>query len=334
VRVPKKTKSQRRRNKVQQSAQSKPVMKVLTPSPPYSDLRPLREKLLKAITADDVANVRSSIYNRGKRAQSNHVLRVQKAFFGWAANEPASGLKKSNPARDVKFLFKQKKDPERVKRLKLRTPTIDELSRLPVLLANEWVFPQVQVATRLAEYSAQRRLTVLSAEQEEFADRLPDFELPSGWGVWVIPSWKMKTDHPQNIPLPPKVWLLVLDGKRLAGKSKWLFPQLRARCRGAEMNGHVSEKVINDALERIGLRFGPHDFRRAFAQYGRMKKDDGPGLSLNQVRLITHPSEVEPENESLMGSYALDEFLEEKVAIMKQWCDWLDRIEQNHSLIR
>jgi hypothetical protein len=60
-----------------------------------------------------------------------------------------------------------------------------------------------------------------------------------------------------------------------------------------------------------------------------VKKDDGPGLSLNQVRLITHPSEVEPENESLMGSYALDEFLEEKVEIMKRWCDWLDCIEKN-----
>ena len=28
-----------------------------------------------------------------------------------------------------------------------------------------------------------------------------------------------------------------------------------------------------------------------------------------------------------MGSYALDEFLEEKIDIMKRWCDWLDRLE-------
>jgi hypothetical protein len=137
------------------------------PLPLYADLRSLRGKLLKAITADDIANVRSSIYNRGKRPQSNHVLRVLKAFFRWATNEPSSRLKKSNPARDVKFLYKQKSDPERVKRLKGRTPTIDDLSRLPFLLANERVFPQVRTATRLAEYSAQRRLTVLSAEQED-----------------------------------------------------------------------------------------------------------------------------------------------------------------------
>ncbi len=323
-RVRKKTKGRRGR----QGEQSKAAVKVQTPSPLYADLRPLRGKLLKAITADDIASVRSSIYKRGKRAQSNHVLRVLKAFFGWAADEPESGLKKENPARDVKFLFKQKKDPERVKRLKLRTPTIDELSRLPILLANERVFPQVQAATRLAEYSAQRRLTVLSAEQDEFVDFLPDFELPSGWGVWVIPSWKMKTDRPHNIPLPPNVWSLVQNVKSLAGKSKWLFPQLRERRRGAGMDGHVSEKVINDALERIGLRFGPHDLRRAFAKHGRMRKNGGAGLSLDQVRLITHPGEVDPENESLMGSYALDEFLEEKIEIMKRWCDWLDRLEK------
>jgi hypothetical protein len=91
------------------------------------------------------------------------------------------------------------------------------------------------------------------------------------------------------------------------------------------MDGHLSEKVINDALERVGLRFGPHDFQRALAQHGRMRKDGGPGLSLDQVRLITHPGEVDPENESLMGSYALDEFLEEKIDVMKRWCDWLDR---------
>ncbi len=309
--------------------QFKAGVKVLIPSPLYGDLRPLRGKLLKAITDDDIASVRSSIYNRGKRTQSNHVLRVLKAFFSWAAAEPASGLKKFNPARDVPFLYKQKKDPDRVKRLKARTPTIGELSRLPILLANERVFPQVQAATRLAEYSAQRRLTVLSAEQEEFANGLPDFDLPSGWGIWAIPSWKMKTDRPHNIPLPPSVWSLVQEAKRLAGKSKWLFPQLRERRRGAGMNGHLSEKVINDALARIGLQFGPHDFRRAFAKHGRMRKNGGAGLSLDQVRLITHPGEVDPENESLIGSYALDEFLEEKIEVMKLWCDWLNRLEES-----
>jgi hypothetical protein len=95
------------------------------------------------------------------------------------------------------------------------------------------------------------------------------------------------------------------------------------------MSGHISEKVINDALGRVGLRFGPHDLRRAFATHGRMKRNGGPGLSLNQVRLITHPAEVDPGNESLIGSYALDEFLEEKIEIMKRWCDWLDHLEKN-----
>ena len=323
-RVRKKSKGRRGR----QGEQSKATIKVLTPSPLYADLRPLRGKLLKAITADDIASVRSSIYNRGRRSRSNHLLRVLKAFLGWAADEPASGLKKSNAARDVPFLYKQKRDPERVKRLKARTPTIDDLGRLPNLLANERVLPQVRTATRLAEYSAQRRLTVLSAEQEEFTDCLPDFDLPPEWGVWEIPSWKMKTDRAHYIPLPPKVWSLVQDAKRLAGKSKWFFPQIRERRSGAGMNGHLSEKVINDALERIGLHFAPHDLRRAFAKHGRMRKNGGPGLSLDQVRLITHPGEVDPENESLMGSYALDEFLKEKIEIMQRWCDWLDRLEQ------
>ena len=267
-RVRKRTKGRRRR----QSEQSKAAIKVLTPSPLYADLRSLRGKLLKVITADDIAGVRSSIYNRGRRSQSNHLLRVLKAFLGWAADEPASGLKKLNAARDVPFLSKQKRDPERVKRLKARTPTIGDLGRLPSLLANERVQPQVRTATRLAEYSAQRRLTVLSAEHEEFTDCLPDFDLPPGWGIWAISSWKMKTDRPHHIPLPPNVWSLVQDAKRLAGKSKWLFPQLRERRRGAGMNGHLSEKVINDALERIGLRFGPHDLRRAFAKHKRIEE--------------------------------------------------------------
>jgi hypothetical protein len=202
------------------------------------------------------------------------------------------------------------------------------ISRLPILRANKLVSPKVQAATRLAEYSVHRQLTVFSAEQNECVDFLPDFELPSGWGVWVIPLWKMKSDRPHNIPLPPSVWLLVLDAKQLADKSKWLFPQFRERRRGAGLNGHVSEKVINDALESIDLRFGPHDLRRAFAKHGRMRKNGGAGLSLDQVRLITHPGGVDPENESLMGSYALDEFLEEKIEIMKRWCDWLDRLEK------
>jgi integrase len=221
-RIQKKAKSRRGKHNSPPSEQTKAAAKVLTPSPLYTDLRPLRGKLLKAITEDDVASVRSTIYNRGKRPQSNHVLGVLKAFFGWATNEPSSQLKKSNPAREVKFLYKQKSDPERVKRLKGRTPTIEELGHLPILLSNDRVLPSIRIATRLAGYSAQRRLTIRSAEQEEFVDCLPDFDLPSGWGVWVIPSWKMKTDRPHNIPLPPKVWSLVQDAKRLAGKSKWL----------------------------------------------------------------------------------------------------------------
>jgi len=213
------------------------------------------------------------------------------------------------------------------KRLKARIPTIDELGRLPTLLANDRVQPSIRIATRLAEYTAQRRLTVRSAEQAEFTDSLPDFELAPGWGVWIIPAEKLKTDRPHNIPLPPKVWSLVQEAKRLAGQSRWLFPQLRERRRGAGMNGHLSEKVINDALARVGLRFGPHDLRRAFATHGRMKGNGGPGLSLDQVSLITHPADVDPESESLIGSYALDEFIEEKIEIMKRWCEWLDRVE-------
>lgn len=304
--------------------------RIQLPSLLYADLRPLRGRLLKSITDTDIADVRSAIYNRGRRSQSNHVLRVLKAFFDWAAKEPASGLNKSNPARDIPFLYKQKKDPTRIQRLKARTPTIEDLKGLPVRLNTDRVHRSVQIATRLAEFTAQRRTTILSAEQEEFVDSLPDFKLPRGWGVWIIPSWKMKTDRPHNIPLPTNVWPLIAGAKHLAGNSKWLFPQIRARRNGAEMDGHLSEKVINDALERIGLRFGPHDFRRAFSKHGRMRQHDGPGLSLDQVRLITHPNAVDPEDESLIGSYALDEFLEEKIEIMDRWCTWLNLIEKEH----
>jgi hypothetical protein len=92
-------------------------------------------------------------------------------------------------------------------------------------------------------------------------------------------------------------------------------------------NERALEEVINDALERIGLRFWSHDLRRAFAKHGRMRKNGGPGLSLDQVRLITHPGEVDPENENLIDWYALDEFLEEKMEIMQRWYDWLDSLE-------
>jgi integrase len=321
-------KPRKRRN--QDASQPKDDEKWKIPSPLFADVQPLRGRRLKNITDEDIATVRSTIYNRGKRAQSNHVLRVLKAFFGWASREPGSGLQKANPAKDVRFLYQQKKDPERVKRLKARIPAIDTLAQLPSLLANDRVLPSIRIATRLAEYSAQRRSTVVSAEQDELIDCLPDFDLPRGWGIWSIPPWKMKTDRPHNIPLPPTVWSFVQEARKLAGDSKWLFPQLRERRAGAGMKGHLSEKVINDALERIGLSFGPHDFRRIFAKYGRMRNGRGPALSLAQIRLITHPAEVDPEDESLIGSYALDEFIEEKIEIMQRWCTWLDRLENVH----
>jgi integrase len=207
--------------------QSNAAIKVLTPSPLYADLRPLRGKLLKAITENDIASVRTAIYDRGKRAQSSHALRVLKAFFRWAAAEPGSGLNQSNPACNVPFLYKGKKDPQRIKRLKARIPTIDELGCLPMLLANDRVQPSIRIATRLAEYSAQRRLTVRSAEQAEFTDSLPDFELAPGWGVWIIPAEKLKTDRPHNIPLPPKVWSLVQEAIKMVIPSTARTPPRR-----------------------------------------------------------------------------------------------------------
>jgi integrase len=325
-----KPRGKRRKRRNQDASPPKDDEKRKIPSPLFADLQPLRGRLVKSITDEDIANVRSTIYNRGKRVQSNHVLRVLKAFFVWASKEPASGLRKANPAKDVPFLYQQKKDRERVKRLKARIPTIDTLAQLPSMLASDRVLPSIRIATRLAEFSAQRRTTVLSAEQDELIERLLDFDLPRGWGVWSIPSWKMKTDRPHNIPLPPTVWSLVQEARKLAGNSKWLFPQLRERRPGAGMKGHLSEKVINDALQRVGLSFGPHDFRRIFAKYGRMRNNNGPALSLAQIRLITHPAEFAPGDESLMGSYALDEFLEEKIEIMQHWCEWLDRLAKDN----
>ena len=68
VRMPKKPKKRRGRRGVQQGEQRKAPDKILIPSPLFADLRPLRGKLLKTITDEDIANVRSTIYNRGKRA--------------------------------------------------------------------------------------------------------------------------------------------------------------------------------------------------------------------------------------------------------------------------
>ena len=142
-------------------------------------------------------------------------------------------------------------------------------------------------------------------------------------------------------------WRIIVQGEVcsaliVVGRSRRNLPlqhvELLTKCQDLSLQRcprpEQSEQCAPEQATDIPHRAAASPDSTSFASGPSFRQGQGPGLSLDQVRLITHPGEVDPENESLIGSYALDEFFKEKFEIMTRWCDWLDRLEQNKLVIR
>jgi len=132
--------------------------------------------------------------------------------------------------------------------------------------------------------------------------------------LWSIPAPKMKMRQPHTVPLSGQVLALLNELRGLTGGGKYCFPSMRSPLRP------ISENTLNAALRRLGYtkeEVCTHGFRSTAStllnESGRFNPD-----------AIEAQLAHRPRGGKVRGVYMSGEFLEERVAMMSWWSDYLD----------
>lgn len=268
------------------------------------------DRLVKAITKQDVQSLQTSIYERGAVAQAGHVVRILKACLAWVADTGKSGMDTS-PATTVRPIAKTKQQRAEDE-AEARVPTPAEVGALPWKLDAARTNAAARLAAMLALLTVQRRETIVTARRR-------DFEPVEDGAVWQIPAAHIKSKRGHVLPLPPLTWRVVRAAMTLGNSSdEWLFPQLRLRRAGDAGTGHMASKELNDAMTAAGSPIRPHACRRAFGTHGEALL----GNKRSDTKAILDHAEGQ-SGDVTAQRYALHDGRHFKWGIMRRWESWV-----------
>jgi len=141
--------------------------------------------------------------------------------------------------------------------------------------------------------------------------------------LWTIPSEAMKrsvqgkvSGRPHLVPLAPQALKVLKDLKPLTGHGRYVFPSLLSgeRC--------MSENTVRGALRRLGYtndEMTPHGFR-AMARTLMVERLHGVDAEVIEAQL------AHGKSGPLGSAYDRAEFMEKRVALMKTWANYLDKL--------
>ncbi len=146
-----------------------------------------------------------------------------------------------------------------------------------------------------------------------------------------IPASRMKQRKPWSVPLSPQAVKLILDirgwqaqvGAGLKGvKAGFVFTRLDGNYRGRL----CSENAVNDLLKGMGWHgeIVGHGLRKVFSTVAHAS---WPYLGANRVEAIEFSLAHAHENK-IRGTYDLNDFMDQRRALMVWWADHLDRVRQ------
>lgn len=174
--------------------------------------------------------------------------------------------------------------------------------------------PTVAIALRLAPHLFVRPGELRTAEWTEF-------DLDEA--VWTIPSHKTKMRRLHRVPLSRQVLAMIKELKSISANAKFLFPSVRSASRP------ISDNTLNAALRRLGFdktQMTAHGFR-AMAS-----------TNLNEMGKW-HPDAIERqlghvESNDVRRAYARGEHWNERVRMMQNWSDNLDRLRAGAKILK
>lgn len=151
-----------------------------------------------------------------------------------------------------------------------------------------------------------------------------EFDLKAG--LWTIPAHRMKIkdagDH--VVPLSRQVIALLRELLEMRGqhltkpKFDWVFPNFR------RSEACMSATTVNRSLERMG--FNGKDSSIGFAAHGFR----GTASTLLNEQGLRHKviefQLAHKEKNKVAGAYNKAEYLEERIAMMQHWADYIDTL--------
>lgn len=165
----------------------------------------------------------------------------------------------------------------------------------------------LKIAVKLLLLTGQRRGELLLAQWAHFdLDRR----------TWLIPSELSKNGKPHVVHLPPPVHELLVELRKLSGKSPFLFPTRRF---GEERQ--IDPHAINRGIQRwrgeISLtKLSPHVLRHTFATHL-----NGLGVGLHVVEKILNHS-----LEGMLAVYNHQPYYTERSTALDLWSEMVERI--------
>ncbi|MBB5758516.1 integrase [Methylorubrum rhodinum] len=281
---------------------------------------------VRRITIEDLATIVHAVHASGRERHAEHLASVLRPMWSYLArheHKKKSGVDAGMP---------QLKAPERTSGDKPRAngkvpggyfASAQEIGYTVAVARSGVLEPSLGVAMELMVLTGQRRRPVASAEVADFVE----FVEQPGWGVWAMRPIHRKTAAKRGdktlhcVPLPPALWQRLQVQVGRAGKSKFLFPQVRPRKSGGTADGHLSASALNHRLLDMGVRASPHDLRRGLSSLCQTELRILPAT----VEMILDHSEGVPTDNVLERHYTNDKRLDLKVPVMEAWISYADR---------
>ncbi|MBP6690647.1 MAG: integrase arm-type DNA-binding domain-containing protein [Hyphomonadaceae bacterium] len=168
--------------------------------------------------------------------------------------------------------------------------------------------PETRIGINLALLMAPRTTELRASLWTEIENLESDKED----GLWRVPVERMKMSQPHLVPLARQTRALLLELKKLTGKSRYLFPSDTAE-------GFMSNNTMLFALYRLGFhgRTTTHGFRRLFST-----EANEHGWNEDWVeRQLAHD-----ERNRSRAAYNAAQYLPQRREMMQWWADHLDAL--------
>ncbi|MCW0181415.1 MAG: integrase arm-type DNA-binding domain-containing protein [Zavarzinia sp.] len=273
---------------------------------PYLGQRPIGE-----VEPPDLLKACERVQARDAVESAHRLLTTASGVWQFAI---AKGHATRDIAQDIKKALKPRK--------KGHFPAITSPAQLGELLRASDGYgggPVVRAALAIAPMLFQRPGNLR-------AMRWADLNLDAGW--WTIPSADMKRSlaakrdgAAHKVPLPRQAVAAILRLQPLTGHGEYVFPGLRDR--GKPM----SEAAVNAALHAMGYK-DVHTWH-GYRATGRTLLREVFKIDIDVIEAqLAHVG-----GKTHGGAYDRTTFADERVTVLQQWADYLDKLRQGADVI-
>lgn len=281
-----------------------------TPAYARQILSRLEADVFPMIGDDDIADIKparmlevlKAVEARGVLETNRRLKQYCSAIFRFGI---ASQYCEHDAAAPLKGALKPPPKPKHHKAL-ARSQVGDFLIRL----ADYDGEPETRIGINLALLLAPRTTELRASLWAEFEN----LEIDNANALWRVPPERMKMSEPHLVPLSRQARALLIELKRLTGKSQYLFPSDTAE-------GFMSNNTMLFALYRLGFhgRTTTHGFRRLFSTEANEHNWNEDWVE----RQLAHD-----ERNRSRAAYNAAQYLPQRREMMQWWADHLDSLKQ------